>query len=141
MASGALGLGFGVVAILVHSAADFGQHVPAVAALTAVSCALLINLAHATARRRDAVGYEPAAARVPRRWRVAATLVVLVVACAVVLDAAKVLRASAAFAAARGVAQGLERTGRAATATSPSCSSPRRPLRTSAGETSCTATS
>ncbi len=40
----AYGLGFGLVAILVHSLSDFGQHLPANAVLTAVFCALLIRL-------------------------------------------------------------------------------------------------
>jgi tetratricopeptide (TPR) repeat protein len=42
----ALGLGFGLIDILVQSFSDFGQHVPAIALLTAVECALLINVAH-----------------------------------------------------------------------------------------------
>lgn len=41
----AFGLGFGLVAILIHSFSDFGQHVPANATLTAIFCALLINTA------------------------------------------------------------------------------------------------
>ncbi len=43
--SAAYGLGFGLVAILIHSLSDFGQHLPANATLTAVSCALLVALA------------------------------------------------------------------------------------------------
>ncbi len=39
------GLGFGLVAILVHSGTDFGQHIPADAALTATFAALLTGLA------------------------------------------------------------------------------------------------
>ena len=109
MASGAMGLGFGVVAILVHSAADFGQHVPAVAALTAVSCALLVNLAHATQRRQEAPGYEPPPPpRVPRTWRLAGAVVVLVVALWAAFDAVGVVRASSRAASARGVARHLE---------------------------------
>lgn len=42
--AGAYGLGFGLIAIMVHSLSDFGQHVPANAALSAVSCGLLVNL-------------------------------------------------------------------------------------------------
>jgi tetratricopeptide (TPR) repeat protein len=42
--SAAYGLGFGLVAILVHSLSDFGQHLPANAFLTAVSCGLLLSL-------------------------------------------------------------------------------------------------
>ena len=45
----AFGLGFGLIAILIHSASDFGQHVPADATLTAVFCGLLICLVRADA--------------------------------------------------------------------------------------------
>ena len=41
----AYGLGFGLLAILVHSLSDFGQHVPANATLSAIFCALLIRVA------------------------------------------------------------------------------------------------
>jgi len=43
--SAAYGLGFGLMAILVHSLSDFGQHLPANAMLSAVSCALLLSIA------------------------------------------------------------------------------------------------
>jgi len=38
-----VGLGFGLVAVLIHSAADFGQHVPANLMVSVVFCALLIR--------------------------------------------------------------------------------------------------
>lgn len=44
--SAAYGLGFGLLAILIHSLSDFGQHLPANASLSAVFCALLIALSH-----------------------------------------------------------------------------------------------
>jgi len=44
--SAAYGLGFGLMAILVHSLSDFGQHVPANAFLSATFCALLLRLPH-----------------------------------------------------------------------------------------------
>ena len=44
--SAAYGLGFGLVAIMVHSLSDFGRHIPANGFLSAVSCGLLIGLAH-----------------------------------------------------------------------------------------------
>lgn len=44
--SAAYGLGFGLIAILVHSLSDFGQHLPANACLSAVFCALMIRLPH-----------------------------------------------------------------------------------------------
>jgi tetratricopeptide (TPR) repeat protein len=40
--SAAYGLGFGLIAILLHSFTDFGQHLPANAFLSAIFCALLI---------------------------------------------------------------------------------------------------
>ena len=39
------GLGFGLLAVLLHSFTDFGQHLPANAFLTAIFCALLLSLA------------------------------------------------------------------------------------------------
>lgn len=39
------GLGFGLLAVMINSFSDYGQHLPAVAALSAVSCALMITLA------------------------------------------------------------------------------------------------
>jgi tetratricopeptide (TPR) repeat protein len=42
--SAAFGLGFGLIAILIHSLSDFGQHLPANAFLTAVFCAFLLAL-------------------------------------------------------------------------------------------------
>ena len=43
--SAAYGLGFGILAILIHSLSDFGQHLPANAVLSAIFCALLLTLA------------------------------------------------------------------------------------------------
>ncbi len=40
----AYGLGFGLIAILIHSFSDFGQHLPANAMLSAIFCALIITL-------------------------------------------------------------------------------------------------
>ena len=48
----AFGLGFGLLAIMIHSLSDFGQHLPANACLTAVFCGLLI----ATARQKKGAG-------------------------------------------------------------------------------------
>ncbi len=76
------GLGFGLVAILVHSGTDFGQHLPANAALTATFAALLATLAR---RRRDREGgavAPPAARPVRRAAAVAGGLGVLTAAAA-----------------------------------------------------------
>ena len=43
--SACFGLGFGLLAIMIHSFSDFGQHLPANAALTALFCGLLIGMA------------------------------------------------------------------------------------------------
>src|SRR5688572_15120949 len=40
----AIGLGFGLLAVMIHSTADFGQHLPAVAGLSAVTCGVLVVL-------------------------------------------------------------------------------------------------
>lgn len=42
----AYGLGFGLLAVMVHSAVDFGQHLPANAGLSVVFCGLLIKISH-----------------------------------------------------------------------------------------------
>jgi len=42
--SAAYGLGFGLVAVLIHSLSDFGQHLPANASLSAIFCGLLLTL-------------------------------------------------------------------------------------------------
>ena len=43
--SAVYGLGFGILAMLVHSLSDFGQHLPANAILSAIFCALVLALA------------------------------------------------------------------------------------------------
>jgi O-antigen ligase/tetratricopeptide (TPR) repeat protein len=49
--SAVYGLGFGLVAILIHSFSDFGQHMPANAFLSAIFCALIIALAIQSKRK------------------------------------------------------------------------------------------
>lgn len=44
--SAGYGLGFGLLAIMIHSLSDFGQHLPTNAVLSIVSCALLVGIAH-----------------------------------------------------------------------------------------------
>jgi len=77
--SAAYGLGFGLVAIMVHSLSDFGQHLPANAFLSAVSCALMLALAR-MGRETDADSSNVAKAYQRRRvLQVCATLCVLAV--------------------------------------------------------------
>ncbi len=47
--SAAYGLGFGLMAVMLHSLSDFGQHLPANGFLSVVFCALLIRLRHVPA--------------------------------------------------------------------------------------------
>jgi len=44
----AFGLAYGLLAIMIHSFSDFGQHMPANAMLTAIFCALLLSLQRMT---------------------------------------------------------------------------------------------
>ena len=48
----AFGLGFGLLAIMIHSLSDFGQHLPANVCLTALSCGLLVVLGRKSEGRR-----------------------------------------------------------------------------------------
>jgi len=48
----AYGLGFGLMAVMLHSFSDFGQHLPANSMLSAVSCALLIGLFSKSVKRK-----------------------------------------------------------------------------------------
>ena len=59
----AYGLGFGLMAILIHSLSDFGQHLPANAILSAISCAILIVLA-----RMSQTGAQPLSVRTTSRY-------------------------------------------------------------------------
>lgn len=52
--SAAYGLGFGILAILIHSLSDFGQHLPANSFLTAIFCALLLVLSSQSQRQNPA---------------------------------------------------------------------------------------
>ena len=58
--SAAYGLGFGLIAIMIHSLSDFGQHLPANAFLSAVSCALLLGLAKTGKKDHPAARFDRA---------------------------------------------------------------------------------
>ncbi len=63
--SAAFGLGFGLLAVLVHSFSDFGQHLPANHCLTAVTCALLLSIARVGHIERSPSHRLPSLARLP----------------------------------------------------------------------------
>jgi len=54
--SAAYGLGFGVLAVLIHSTSDFGQHLPANAILSAICCGLLIAVTRVEPQAEDQPG-------------------------------------------------------------------------------------
>jgi len=68
--SAAYGLGFGLLAIMLHSLSDFGQHLPANAILSGISCALLLTLAR-TEQKGNPASEVPKASRGFRSMRIA----------------------------------------------------------------------
>ena len=75
--SAAYGLGFGLLARMIHSFSDFGQHLPANAILSAVFCALLITLARMT--RNTSVVPKPVFPRSGRVRIIGVSLFILVI--------------------------------------------------------------
>jgi len=75
--SAVYGLGFGLLAIMIHSLSDFGQHLPANAVLSAVFCALLISLARMN--RDTSVAPNPVFSRSGRVRLIGVSLFVLVI--------------------------------------------------------------
>lgn len=94
--SAAYGLGFGLLAILIHSLSDFGQHLPANAVLSAVCCGLLIALSHAGRAMHTACEPHRSGVRAtPCFWRPVALLIVVCASVWAILgaDSARVARA------------------------------------------------
>jgi tetratricopeptide (TPR) repeat protein len=79
--SAAYGLGFGIVAILVHSTVDFGQHLPANGFLTVTFCALMLVLGGQTATStKPCTAPSEAAPRHSHKWlRLTATTFVCLI--------------------------------------------------------------
>ncbi|HEY2588866.1 MAG TPA: O-antigen ligase family protein, partial [Tepidisphaeraceae bacterium] len=95
----AYGLGFGLLAILIHSASDFGQHDPANASLTATFAALLIGMAR---HARPAEAHQPSRLVLPARRFAAARVPLGIAALAAVAGIFIVpLRTADAFSRAR----------------------------------------
>jgi tetratricopeptide (TPR) repeat protein len=85
--SAAYGLGFGLIAILVHSFSDFGQHLPANGFLSVVFCALLLRLPRIQGTGATDAGEIVLAGASARRYGIAALVVAAVVWGGAVLDA------------------------------------------------------
>ncbi|MDB5325198.1 MAG: hypothetical protein JWM57_767 [Phycisphaerales bacterium] len=105
----AFGLGFGLVAIHIHSFSDFGQHTPADASLTAIFSALLINIAASVRKARPIRSESAGIASLLMRG---ATAFLFCVGVGWILFAAdRGRRAEAAFVAAEATAADLEKDG------------------------------
>jgi tetratricopeptide (TPR) repeat protein len=79
------GLGFGLIAILIHSGTDFGQHLPAIASLTAIFAGLLVVLCDPSTSAQLQIPAESAksASELSRlRWGLRLASVVLALLCA-----------------------------------------------------------
>jgi O-antigen ligase/tetratricopeptide (TPR) repeat protein len=63
LAMAAFGLGYGLLSVAIHSASDFGQRLPAIFFLSAVTCGLIVNIAHF---ERGRTGKARPLRRVPR---------------------------------------------------------------------------
>jgi O-antigen ligase/tetratricopeptide (TPR) repeat protein len=107
------GLGFGLSAILIHSASDFGQHLPANAILTAIFAGLLVNLARAA--KSDDFRAEPfrgeRACYLGLGLRVAGVACVVAIFVPALLWANKAREAESLWAAAELKANALEKAG------------------------------
>jgi O-antigen ligase len=101
-----LGLCFGMVAVLVHSAADFGQHCVSIACLSAISCALLVNLA-SLRRRERGLEVEAIGVRGMRPVRGGVLLIVVVASGWLLWQANDVRLASAAYSKADEISEHL----------------------------------
>ncbi|MGA2034076.1 MAG: O-antigen ligase family protein [Thermoguttaceae bacterium] len=68
VAMAAFGLGFGLLAVMIHSTTDFGQHVPANFCLSAIACGLMVAIARIE-HRSDGAGRSRNSQRKVRRAR------------------------------------------------------------------------
>lgn len=95
IASMAPGLAFAILAIVIQSFSDFGQHAPANAILTAVICSLLVTLAEAS--RRTTAITETASRPIARPVRIAAAIGMGIVFISVIAQGYSVARAERAW--------------------------------------------
>ncbi|MBN1507145.1 MAG: O-antigen ligase family protein [Sedimentisphaerales bacterium] len=105
--SATYGLGFGLIAIMIHSFSDFGQHLPANGFLSAIFCALMIRLSRLGADDGIADGERTVARRRPSLGGLIALAAVGVVLTWVVLGADAARRGEAHWAKAMVVERDL----------------------------------
>ncbi len=96
----AIGMGYGLLAAMLHSITDYGQHIPAVAALAAIACGLIIN-----------AGTRAASTAPARFWRIPAAAVLLIAAAWVIVGAVRASAGDEHWRAARRLAARLEDAG------------------------------
>jgi tetratricopeptide (TPR) repeat protein len=106
--SAAYGLGFGLIAITVHSLSDFGQHLPANAFLTVISCGLLVGLT-GTGKKADPFAGFAGASRRSGGLRVAALICTSIVFAWALIGANRARIAEAHWAKALAAEQNLSR--------------------------------
>ena len=87
----AYGLGFGLIAVVVQSMTDFGQHLPGIAVLTAASCGLLVNLGRLACEERERAAVAEPVPRPLARWWSPLRLTVPAAACAAATTAVVIM--------------------------------------------------
>jgi len=105
--SAAYGLSFGLIAVMVHSLSDFGQHLPANAFLSVIFCALMIRLPYVSPPDRVAAKQLMVAGRRLRPWGVIALVGVCLVFGWAVVGADAARRGEVYWAKALAVERGL----------------------------------
>ena len=110
MGAAAVGLGYGLMAVMVHSLSDYGQHLPANAALSAITCGLLFNLGASNVGAGNRGG-GPRRLPAPRGVVAAAVVLILLVAGSAITDATRTWLAEKRWSDARRLANRLEARG------------------------------
>jgi tetratricopeptide (TPR) repeat protein len=109
IAVAAIGLGFGLIAVMLHSLSDFGQHLPSVACLSAVTCGLLYNLGASPDPADERSRRDAAAAWRSRSVAVVGAVAVLAIVAWALIHAAGTWQSEEQWRAARRWANRLER--------------------------------
>jgi O-antigen ligase len=104
----AIGLSFGLVAILIQSLSDFGQHIPANAAMTAVACGLVVSAARLRARL-ESEAERPREYQAPFVGRAVAAAIVFIVSAFILYHAHRSWAAESEWNVARSIEDSLRK--------------------------------
>jgi O-antigen ligase len=104
----AIGLSFGLVAILIHSLSDFGQHIPANAAMTAVTCGLIVSAARLRVRLESGAE-RPQEYQAWIAGRALATAIVLIVSAIILYQSRRTYVAESQWNLARSIEDSLRK--------------------------------